>query len=304
LLNNKRKAINTLLLVPLVMKKIFLFNIIIFLLLTASCSKFQRIVKDPKWQNRYNAALAYYEKGDYYRAGALLEDLVPILVGTLEAEKARFYVAYCYFKQGQYTMSHDSFKNFHSTYSRSEFAEEALFMSAYSQYMDSPASNLDQSHTNIAIDAFQDFINRYPNSKYAQQASGEILELRAKLEQKYFNTAILYQKLVNYKYEYSKSAVIAYENFRKDFPDSKLQEEVAFHKIQAQYDLAKNSYYTKQRERFEELIGMFVAFSEKYPKSKFLKQAENIAEQAQKQISNLRGNEQKNNTTAQNVGTN
>lgn len=286
------------------MKKFFLSNILIFLLLITSCSKFQKIVKNPQWQVRYQAALEYYEKGDYYRAGALLEDLVPILVGTIEAEKARFYLAYCYFKQGQYTMSGNGFKTFHDTYSRSEFAEEALFMSAYSQFMDCPAPNLDQSNTNDAIDEFQEFINRYPNSKYAQQASGQILELRSKLETKAFNTARLYQKLVNYKYEYSKSAVIAYENFRKDFPDSKLQEEAFFHKIEAQYDLAKNSYYTKQKERFEELVEMYQTFTEKYPQSRFLKQAESIYEQTKRQLASITGAEKKSPATAQNVGTN
>ncbi len=276
-------------------------KVFVFLLLLSSCSKFQRIVKSADWRVRYDAAVKYYEKGDYYRAGALFEDLIPILVGTVEAEKARFYHAYCYFKQGQYIMSADKFKSFHDTYNRSEFAEEALYMYAYSQYMDSPTINLDQGNTDTAINAFQEFINRYPTSKYSQQASGMILELRAKLEAKAFSLGLLYQKLIGYRYDYSKASVIAYENFRKDFPDSKLQEEAAFHKIEAQYFLAQNSYYTKQKERYEEVLNLYNTFIEKYPKSTFLKRAEAIVENSQKKLLSLQNLQKKINNTAQNT---
>jgi outer membrane protein assembly factor BamD len=273
----------------------------VFIFLLASCSKFQRVVKNTDWRVRYDAAVKYYEKGDYYRSGALFEDLIPILVGTVEAEKARFYHAYCYLKQGQYIMSADKFKSFHDTYNRSEFAEEALYMHAYSQYMDSPTINLDQGNTDAAIDAFQEFINRYPSSKYAQQASGMILELRAKLEAKAFNLGLLYQKLIGYRYDYSKASVIAYENFRKDYPDSKLQEEAAFHKIESQYFLAQNSYYTKQRERYEEVLNLYNVFIEKYPKSTFLKKAETIVENSQRKLVSLQNIQKKADNTAKNT---
>lgn len=248
-----------------------------------ACSKFQKILKNEDWKFRYNAAIDYYEKkGDYYRAGVLLEDLVPIIRGTPEAEKAQFYWAYCYYKQGQYETAAAEFKKFHDTYTRSKFAEEALYMHCYSLYMSSSPVHLDQANTITAIDAFQDFINRYPNSTYAQQAAGAIVSLRAKLETKAFKNAKLYQQLERYK-----SAVIAYDNFRKDFPDSRYQEEAAFRQLESQYALANNSYIDKKRERFIEVVNMYQAFVDKYPKSIFLKQAEILFENTQKQLKNL-----------------
>ncbi|WP_250630977.1 outer membrane protein assembly factor BamD [Rhodoflexus caldus] len=257
--------------------------ILVVLLGGSSCSKFQKIIKNEDWKFRYNAAMEYYEKkGDYYRAGVLLEDLVPIIRGTPEAEKAQFYWAYCYYKQGQYETSAAEFKKFHDTYNRSKFAEEALYMHCYSLYMSSPPIHLDQANTITAIDAFQDFINRYPNSSYAQQAAGAITTLRAKLETKAFKNAKLYQQLERYK-----AAVIAYDNFQKDFPDSRYQEEAAFRRIEAQYELAQNSYIDKKRERFTEVVKMYQAFVDKYPKSIFLRQAENIFENTQRQLKNV-----------------
>ncbi|MCS6967708.1 MAG: outer membrane protein assembly factor BamD [Cytophagales bacterium] len=251
--------------------------------LASACSKFQKILKSDDWRLRYNAAIEYYEKkADYYRAGILLEDLVPIIRGTPEAEKAQFYWAYCHYKQGQYETSAAEFKKFHDTYTRSIYAEEALYMHCYSLYMSSPPVHLDQKNTITAIDAFQDFINRYPKSPYAQQAASNIATLRLKLETKAFKNAKLYQQLERYK-----SAVIAYDNFKKDFPDSRYQEEAAFRKIEAQYLLASNSYLEKKRERFNEMIQMYHAFVDKYPQSIFLRQAENLFENAQKQLKNL-----------------
>jgi outer membrane protein assembly factor BamD len=248
--------------------------------LLGSCSKFQRVIKHEDWRVRYDAAMTYYEKKqDYYRAGVLLEDLIPILRGTPEAEKAQFYWAYCYFKQQQYETSSSYFKSFHDTYNRSQFAEESLFMHCYSLYQASPPVNLDQTSTNTAIDAFQEFINRYPSSSYAKQSAALILDLRAKLEEKAYTSARFYQKVQNYK-----SAVIVYENFQRDFPDSKYQEEVAFRRLEAQYDLARNSYDYKKKERFNQAIDFYQLFLDKYPQSVFLRPAEDMFETSQKQL--------------------
>jgi outer membrane protein assembly factor BamD len=224
--------------------------------------------------------MEYYEqKNDYYRAGILLEDLVPIIKGTPEAEKAQFYWAYCYYKQRQYSLSSHYFKTFHDTYNRSPFAEEALFMYAYSLFMDSPPLHLDQGSTQTAINALQDFINRYPSSNYARQSAGIILELRAKLEDKAYRNARLYQQLGRYK-----SAVIAYENFKRDYPDSRYQEECAFRQLEAQYDYARNSYQDKRKERYLETVTFYQTFVDKYPQSSFLKQAEGMFDNSQRQL--------------------
>jgi outer membrane protein assembly factor BamD len=259
----------------------------------AGCGKFQKIVKNEDWKVRYQAAIEYYEvKQDYYRAGVLLEDLVPILRGTPEAEKAQFYWAYCYFKQRQYLTSSSEFKKFHDTFNRSQFAEEALFMHCYSLYLDSPPLNLDQANTNTAIDEFQDFINRYPESTYAKQAAAIILEMRAKLEEKAFRLAMYYHKLERYK-----SAVIAFENFQKDYPDSRYQEEIAFRRLESQYALARNSYDFRKKERFVRLLSYYQDFVDKYPQSNFARRAGFMFDDGQSQLKVIDEAERKANGT-------
>lgn len=264
-------------------KQIIYIGLFLGLLSLVSCNSFNRIVKDPNWRNRYDAAMKYYEKEDYYRAGVLLEDLVPILVGTKEAELAQFYFAKCYFNQAQYTLASHYFKKFHDTYNRSEFAEEAYYMVAYSYYKESAPSSLDQASSESAINALQDFINRYPSSKFVQEATGLLKELRIRLENKAFANAKLYYKLELYQ-----SSVIAFENFKKDFPDSYLQEEASFSAIAAQYKVAQNSYLAKQEERYQKTVELYQKYLEKYPSGTFLKEAEKLFADSQEDLKRVK----------------
>jgi outer membrane protein assembly factor BamD len=244
------------------MKKLLFFALLFWV---ATACKFQKIQKNDDWRVRYKAAVEYYDKGDYYHAGVLLEELIPILKGSPEGEKAHFYYAYCNFEQGMYLVSSHYFKSFFDTYNRSTFAEEALYMYAYSLYADSSPIYLDQQSTNTAIDAFQEFLNRYPQSKYAVQANNLIAESRLKLETKAYNLAKLYHKLKR-----EKASIITFENFEKDYPDSNLQEEAFALKIESQHLLAVNSFETKKRERYEALINFCQKFIDKYPQSNYL----------------------------------
>ena len=70
-------------------KRLSHFVVLIALLLTAaSCSNYQKLLKSNDVQQKYAAAVKYYEKGDYYRASELLDAVTPLLTGTEQAEDA------------------------------------------------------------------------------------------------------------------------------------------------------------------------------------------------------------------------
>jgi outer membrane protein assembly factor BamD len=248
-----------------------------------SCSRFRKIQKSVDWRVKYEAALDYYESGDYYRAVVLLEEIMPFARTEKEGEKALFYYAYCYYNyKNQYLLASHYFKNFYQTYNRSEFAQEAYYMHAYCLYLDSPLYNLDQTSTNEAISTMQNFLNRYPDSEYSEKATAIIDELQIKLEKKAYENSRQYYRLSKFK-----SAVIAFENFENGYPDSEYIEEVRFLKIDAQYNLAKLSIYTKQKERFLKAIEYYEEFVERYPESSFLKTAQNIYGDSQSELRKL-----------------
>lgn len=235
-----------------------------------SCaSKFRKAEKSDDWKVKYEVGLDYYGQEDYARASILFEQILPIVRGLPEGEAVQFKLAYCNFYQGAYLLSSHYFETFYQTYARSDNAQEAQYMYAYSLYADSPIYNLDQTSSYEAIDAMQNFLNRYPSTDFREQATEVIDEMQEKLETKAYEKAKQYLKLRIYK-----SAIVAFENFRKDYPDSEYNEEVAFLKIEAQFELAELSLYNKQKERYQLVKHYYENFIDTYPESGYLKPAE------------------------------
>ncbi len=261
--------------------------LVALIVLLSACSDFSKVQKGPNDSNKYKAAVAYYNKSDWYHAGILFEEVIPVLKGSTESEMAQFYYAYTQYHQQQYLLSSTLFKKFYETFARSELAQEAMYMYAFSLYRDAPNFNLDQSNTLTATSALQDFVNAYPDSKYRDECTKMIMTLREKLERKAYEKALLYYKTSGFNIAAYKSAVIAINNFQRDFPDSKYNEELAFKKVDAEFSLAKNSLDTKQKERYQEAIGYYQGFREKYPTSKYLKEAERMSEVSVKEVDRL-----------------
>jgi outer membrane protein assembly factor BamD len=257
--------------------------IVLAVSLLASCSKFSKLQKTGTDDEKYKAALDYYKTKDYYRAGILFEELIPILKGSTEQEMSQFYFAYCKFHQGLYAESTLYFKKFYETFARSDYAEEAAYMSAYSLYKDSPNHSLDQTSSVTAIDALQGFLNNYPNTEHRAECTEILKSLRVKLERKAYEKAKLYFQTKDYDISRLKSAVIAITNFQKDFPDSDYNEELGLLKIQAGFEYAKNSLESKQKERYDEAVGYYQNFVDKYPNNKGIKQAEKYYDTALKE---------------------
>jgi outer membrane protein assembly factor BamD len=239
--------------------------------LAISCGKFRKIEKSEDWRVKYEAALNYYQKKDYYHAGALFENILPIVRGLPEGEKVQFYLAYCQYYDRLYLLASEQFKTFFETYGRSTFAEEARYMWAYSLYRSSPGPNLDQSNSVEAMGAMQEFLNRYPTSKFRDAAIEAINTSQVKLEKKGFDNAYQYYRMRLYN-----AAIVALNNFKNDYPDSKYLEQAYFLVIDAEYRLAQKSISTKQPERYKAVVEHYKEFLDRYPSSGFLKDAEKL----------------------------
>jgi outer membrane protein assembly factor BamD len=236
-----------------------------------SCSKFRKIEKSEDWRVKYEAGLNYYNKKDYYRASVLFEQILPIVRGLPEGEKVQFYLAYCQYYDRLYLLSSEQFRTFYETYGRSPFAEEARYMFAYSLYAASPTTNLDQTSSVEAMAAMQEFLNRYPQSKLRDQAIDVINTSQTKLEKKGFENAYQYYRMRLYK-----AAIVALNNFKSNYPDSKYLEQAYYLVVDSEYRLALQSISSKQPERFREVVNHYQEFLERYPESTFLRDAEKI----------------------------
>lgn len=253
---------------------------ILFTVVFTSCkSRFEKLKASTDVAKKYQEAIRLYNKKDYSKALVLFDDLVQRYRGRAESEDLYYYYAYTNYKLKDYLSARYHFKTFSDTYPSSPKAEECRFLAAYCFYLDSPNYSLDQENTYKAIESLQLFINLYPKSERVAEASKLIADLREKLERKSFENAKLFLDIGDYQ-----AAVIAFKNSAKDFPDTKYAEEMEYLSIQAQYLYAKNSLETKQEDRYNEAIEEYDRFVERYPKSNYATEAEDLKKASVKGI--------------------
>ena len=253
----------------------------------SACGKFEKFRKTASVPIKYKAAVDYYKKKEFDKAGILFDEVLPLLKGDSTQEMATFYQAKCDFEVGNFTLANSHFKKFAEVFTRSSYAEEAIYMSAYSLYKDSPNYNLDQTGTLLAINEIQSYMNNYTDSKFKDECTQIIKDLRKKLERKAYEKAKLYHKTSAFNIASLKSAVIEIVNFQRDFPDSDYNEEMAYLKVLAQFDLAQSTVESKQKERFTDASKFYLELVDKYPNSAYLKISEKMYTKSLQEVEHI-----------------
>jgi len=270
-------------------KHLTLLSFTILALTIAGCkSQFEKIRLSNDVAKKNQEAMRLYNKKSYNKALILFEDLSQKYRGRDGAQQLNYYYAMTLYKLKDYTTARYQFKVFADTYPTSEYAEECRYMSAYCYYLESPDPSLDQENTLKAIDALQLFINFYPKSERAAEASKYIVLLRAKLEDKAFANAKMYYELGGYDITNYKSAVIALKNAQIDFPDIKYAEEMDLLIVKSQFNYAKNSTELRQEDRYNETITYANEFMESHPESNLLAEAKDLKSASEAGIVNVK----------------
>ncbi len=240
----------------------------------SSCrTEFEKIRTSNDPVSIHEKAHNYYENEDYVKANSLYEIVIPYYRGREQAEKIFYNYAYGHYHLGQYILASHYFKNFTSTFYNSDKREEAAYMSAYSHYKLSPSAKLDQSYSQEAIEAFQAFVNNYSHSDRVETCNELIDEMRDKMEEKAFMEGKLYYNIGQYI-----SAVTSFDNMLQEFPDTKKDEDIRYLIVKAGFELAQKSIYTKQEERYTEVLRRYDLFVKKYPRSEYMSEIDQVRE--------------------------
>lgn len=261
------------------------FGLVLALAVTvgfSSCSKYNKILKSQDVELKYQMAIEYYNKDDFQRALPLFEELIAVSRGTSRSEMIYYHYAYCYYGMRDFYLASFYFDTFTKTYPNSEYVEECAFMSAYCHYMNSPTPSLDQSDTKRAINQFQSFLERYPETNRKDTCNVLVGELLEKMEVKAYENARLYHQVEQYK-----SASIALNNVLKDYPNTEFKEEILFLILESNYLLAVRSIEEKKQERLKETIKSYHIFVDSYPNSDKVRQAENLFESTVRELERI-----------------
>lgn len=265
------------------MKRNIIITSLAILLLT-SCGEYNRILKSTNYEYKYEVAKAYYAKGNYSKAASLLEELITIMKGTDKAEESLFMLGMTYFEQKDYTTSSHYFTTYYNTYPRGVYAELSRYNAGKALYLDSPEARLDQSGTYRAIQELQLFMEYYPMSSKKEEAQEMIFKLQDKLVQKEYYSAKLYYDLGNYMGNNYLSCVITAQNALRDYPYTDLREDLSILVLRSKYQMAVQSVYEKQQERYREAVDEYYAFINEFPESKYRKEADKIFKDSSKNI--------------------
>lgn len=255
--------------------------------------EFTKVYKTDDSDFRYEYAKQCFAEGKFARAVSLLEGLVTYQKGSDNAQESLYMLAMAQYLSNDFESASATFKKYHTSYPRGEYAEHASFYVGQSLYESAPEPRLDQSPTIGAINAYQSFLDAYPESELRSEAQRRLYELQDKLVEKEYVSAKLYYNLGGYfgninannesNYE---ACIITAQNALKQYPYSKLREEFTLLIMKSKFYLAENSTQERRVDRYRDAEDECYGFINEFPDSKETSTAQRFIKRCKKFTSN------------------
>ncbi len=273
------------------MKKSVIIASIVTLLMCSCASEFTAVSKYGDNETKYEYAKECFARGKYQNAQTLLMELVTMKKGSDESQECLYMLAMAQYCNMDYELAAETFKKYTSSYPRGIYVEPAYFYVGQSLYQSSPEPRLDQSPTNGAITAYQQFMDLFPDSHLRPQAQERLYELTDKLIQKEFMSAQLYYNLGGYfgninsndESNYTASIITA-QNTLKNYPYCSLREDFMLLIMKSKFQLAENSSDEKRLDRYRDAEDECYGFINEFPDSKNVALAEKYIVKCKKVI--------------------
>ena len=259
-------------------------SIIIFslaLLLTGCAQEFNRVYKSPDNAYKYEYAKQCFAMGKFSQAATLLQELVTLQKGRVSAQESLYMLGMAQYCNRDFEAASATFRKYYQSYPKGDFAEQASFYTGQSLFQSMPDPRLDQSATIGAINAYQQFLDIFPDSPLREKAQQRLFTLQDNLVMKEYLSAELYFNLGGYfgninsntesNYE---SCIITAQNALKAYPFSSMREKFSVLIMKSKYELAENSSEEKRMERYRDAEDECYGFINEFPESEECKTAQ------------------------------
>ena len=203
--------------------------------------------KDFQKAGRYDLAIEKFEA---------IKNRYPL---SPEAVEAELEIAESYYLQASYVESlayFQSFRDLHPNHKKADFASFRVSMSYYKQIP--PTIDRDLSAATKAIEAFDEFLDRYPQSQYMSQAQEKRQDSLSQLARKEYYIGDFYYRQKQYS-----SAVGRFKIILKKYKGLGLDEKVLF-------QLGMCYYYLNEKTEAKKMLTEFV---KQFPSSKQVPEA-------------------------------
>lgn len=157
----------------------------------------QIVETDPAPQ-LYNEGLALIDRGQYQAAAEKFEEIEEAYPYSDFARRALVMQAYAQFAGGAYDDSTLTARRYLQLYPGQEDADYAQYILAMSNFNQIPDITRDQTRTAEALRAFQELIDRYPNSDYVEDSRAKLVFAQDQLAGKEMEVGRFYLERRNF----------------------------------------------------------------------------------------------------------
>ena len=237
-------------------KYAYIIPLLCIALLSSCAAEFNRVYKSNDIDYKYEFAKECFAIGKFNQAVVLLQELVTIQKGTDKAQECLYMLGMAEYCDRDFESASETFKKYFSSYPKGIYAEQACFYIGQSLYQSTPEPRLDQTATVGAINAYQEFIDFFPESSYKERAQQRLYELQDKLILKEYLSAKLYYNLGEYfgncinggsNYE---ACIVTAENTLKTYPFTSMREDFYLLIMKSKFELAEQSVEEKRIDRY------------------------------------------------------
>jgi outer membrane protein assembly factor BamD len=166
------------------------------------------------------------------------------------------------------------------------YNELARFYCGKSLFKSIPVPELDQSSTHSAIQELQLFLEYYPATQYRADVQDMLFAMYDILVEKDYLSAKLYYDLGSFDLMRNnyQACIVTAQNALKEYPYTKLREELSILILRAKYKMAEKSVEDKKVDRYRDAVDEYYAFKNEFPESKYLEEVEKYYQEALKEV--------------------
>lgn len=260
-------------------RRIHLSAFLLLAVFAAGCQSVQNILKSGRPELAYEHGKKFYEKKKWNKAAMLFEAAAPYYIATPQQDSISFMYAYCKFRNREYGVAGSELDLFRRNFPHSVFLEEAEALLAQCYFFMAPEPTKDQSMTVQAIVASNEYLEHYPEGAYVDEFRTVDSVLTDRLHDKAYLDAYTYYKIRRYK-----SAIVAFKNALKRYPQTKHREQIMYLIVESSYELAANSVASKQTDRYLSMLDSYYTFLAEFPGSGHMRGLERMAENAKEYL--------------------
>lgn len=235
--------------------------ILVSLSILCTCST-RQIVVPLDAEDEFERGQAYFENKKYHTAIQSFERILFYHPSSEYVDDAQYWLARSYYETKEFDQAIIEFEYLIKNFSTSQFVENAFLFRAKAHLAKAPGYHKDPTEIEQAIELFDNFLTRFPNSQYTDEVKQLILGARDHLARKELENGITYIKLGE------RNAALLYFNYIiETYPETNAC-------LEAKY-LAGEVY--EKQEKFEEAIRLYQELLEE----------ENWKKRAQKKLNAL-----------------